>query len=529
MENQITVNNYKELLSPGIKNNPSRFLELLECLDSSAPNRETALIIKKAMDIQKDSVVWFLLKKSFRLAAFKLKGTAFKISLAGLEKLLHSPDRLDDLALAITSVNQAEAFLASDYFKTANWKEYPTQVLPCFCVFFKNYGNSQDCEDLLELTRHPNPIVIAAAVEAIKKLDTGSMRSIIAPLIQKNAEQKDLAAIESLYATNVNYDSSNISNESKEYYVENHKLILDTLKNSDSEREITRILRLIKKYGTEEDAEAVKPFLTNDKPDIVRASIKVLEKLDTEYLCVYLPQLLQDKNSKVRLTATKAFQSIDKDRVANMVISLLKSLNVKQRSLGITTAMLVDFESIREPLLNSFAKENSEELLENIGLVLAANPYRELVRDAYFAHRSSKTLLKKQREKIIDLLSEKVSALLGGNPWPKELIAEAKTIYEDYAKNSKPIPQETEEKQNKVRVDPNASKPSGFYKNLKPLPKIESESVATNTASEKSDVSLLEKLGLKGLSIKSFAIILFFGLGAIFWGIFIVVLIMKMF
>ena len=225
MENQITVNNYKELLSPGIKNNPSRFLELLECLDSSAPTRETALIIKKAMDIQKDSVVWFLLKKSFRLAAFKLKGTAFKISLAGLEKLLHSPDRLDDLALAITSVNQAEAFLASDYFKTANWKEYPTQVLPCFCVFFKNYGNSQDCEDLLELTRHPNPIVIAAAVEAIKKLDTGSMRSIIAPLIQKNAEQKDQAAIESLYATNVNYDSSNISNESKEYYVENHKLI----------------------------------------------------------------------------------------------------------------------------------------------------------------------------------------------------------------------------------------------------------------------------------------------------------------
>lgn len=529
MENQIGINNYKELLSPEIKNNPSRFLELMENIDSSTPTRESALILKKAMELQKDSVLWFLLKKSFRLAAFKLKGTAFKISLAGLEKLLHSPDRLDDLALAITSVNQAEAFLASDYFKTANWKEYPTQILPCFCVFFKNYGNSQDCEDLLELTRHPNPVVIAAAVEAIKKLDTGSMRSIIAPLIQKNAEQKGSEAIESLYATNVNYDSSNISNESKEYYVENHKLILDTLKNSDSEREITRILRLVKKYGNEEDAEAVKPFLINDKPDIVRAAIKVLEKLDSEYLCIYLPQLLQDKNSKVRLTATKAFQSIDKDSIANMVISLLKSLNVKQRTLGITTAMLMDFERIREPLLNLFSKENNEELLEKIGLVLAANPYRELVRDAYFAHKASKTLLKKQREKIIELLSEKVSSLLGGNPWPKELIEEAKKIYEDYTKNAKPVAQETVEQEDKTKVDPNASKAQGFYKNLKPLPKIDSDIKALNPSVEKSDESLIAKLGLKGLSIKSFAIILFFLSGAILWGILLVVVIMKMF
>ena len=39
-----------------------------------------------------------------------------------------------------------------------------------------------------------------------------------------------------------------------------------------------------------------------------------------------------------------------------MVLSLLKSLNLKQRNIGITTAMLVDFFKIKE---NNF-KENKK-------------------------------------------------------------------------------------------------------------------------------------------------------------------------
>ena len=286
MENQKAKYNLQELLSPNIINNPSRFLEILEYEDSIVPTRESALIIKKAMAVQKDPVLSFLLKKSFRLAAFKLKGAAFKISLTGLDKLLRSPDRLDDLALAVTSVEKAEAFMASDFFKSANWKYFPTEILPCFCYFYKKHGNSQDLDDLLELTRHPNPTVIAAALEALKKLDTGSLRSIIQPLIQKQSENKESAALENLYVANANYDSSNISNESKEYYKENHQLIIDTLQNGTSDLETVRILRLIKKYGNEQDVNYVKPFLIKDKPDVVRAAIKVLEKFDPEYLCI---------------------------------------------------------------------------------------------------------------------------------------------------------------------------------------------------------------------------------------------------
>jgi HEAT repeat protein len=531
VENQKAKYNLQELLSPNIINNPSKFLEILEYTDSIVPTRESALIIKKAMAVQKDPVLSFLLKKSFRLAAFKLKGAAFKISLTGLDKLLRSPDRLDDLALAVTSVEKAEAFMASDFFKSANWKYFPTEILPCFCYFYKKHGNSQDLDDLLELTRHPNPTVIAAALEALKKLDTGSLRSIIQPLIQKQSENKESAALENLYVANANYDSSNISNESKEYYKENHQLIIDTLQNGTSDLETVRILRLIKKYGNEQDVNYVKPFLIKDKPDIVRAAIKVLEKFDPEYLCIYLPQLLQDKNPKVRLTATRAFQSIDSESVINMVLSLLKSLNVKQRTIGITTAMLVDFNMVRDAYLQAFSKETSEDLLEKIGLVLAANPDRELVKDLYFAHKSSKTLLKAQREKIIELVSEKVSFSLGGNPWPKELILEAKNLYETAQKEGV-SPSPTDETKDSNNTTAENVKPSGFYRNTKantpPINNGKPKDLYA-TASEIKIEPIQEKSGWSTLNSKAKITIIFLCFGAIFWGILIVAVVMKVF
>ena len=526
MENQKAKYNLQELLSPNIINNPSRFLEILEYEDSIVPTREAALIIKKAMAVQKDPVLSFLLKKSFRLAAFKLKGAAFKISLTGLDKLLRSPDRLDDLALAVTSVEKAEAFMASDFFKSANWKYFPVEILPCFCYFYKKHGNSQDLDDLLELTRHPNPIVIAAALEALKKLDTGSLRSILQPLIQQHSnKQKDSEALEKLYASNASYDSSNISNESKEYYIENHKLILDTLQSGTSDIETVRILRLIKKYGDEEDVNYVKPFLIKDKPDIVRAAIKVLEKLDPEYLCIYLPQLLQDKNTKVRLTATRAFQSIDSESVINMVLSLLKSLNVKQRTIGITTAMLVDFNMVRDAYLMAFSKETSEDLLEKIGLVLAANPDRELVKDLYFAHKASKTLLKAQRESIIEMVSEKVSFALGGSPWPKELVIEAQDLYEAAQKGGL-SPTSVIEVESVKTSSPAVKKPTSLYNSSK-IVKTNISKFATINTSANQDESVLERSGWSSLNSKAKMTILIMVFAAIFWGILIVFVIMK--
>ncbi|MBR4330622.1 MAG: hypothetical protein IKP71_12320 [Candidatus Riflebacteria bacterium] len=266
----------------------------------------------------------------------------------------------------------------------------------------------------------------------------------------------------------------------------------------------------------------------NNKGDLEKAiqNYNIATKLDPEYLCIYLPQLLQDKNTKVRLTATRAFQSIDSESVINMVLSLLKSLNVKQRTIGITTAMLVDFNMVRDAYLMAFSKETSEDLLEKIGLVLAANPDRELVKDLYFAHKSSKTLLKAQREKIIEMVSEKVSFSLGGSPWPKELVIEAQDIYEAAQKEGVSSPSVIEVESEKTS-SPAVKKPTSLYNSAKVVKTNISKFATINTNKDQPEESFLEKSGWSALNTKAKMTIIILLLGAVFWGILIVVVVMR--
>lgn len=539
MESPKAKFDVKELLSPSIEKNCSRFLEILEQFDSTFPTREEALILKKAFALQKNPVLSFLLKKSFRLALFKLKKTSFKISMDGLEKLLKAPDRLDDLALAITTLNAADAFIASDYFKQVNWKTYPTEILPCFCIYFKNFGNFTDLDDLFELTRHPNPVVIAAAVEAIKRHDTGSLRAIVEPLIQNQSTQVNTEAIENLYIENRNHDSNNIANQSREYFKENRELLLESLKSNNSELEKIRILRLIKKFGNVEDAEFVKPLLIKEKPDVVRAAIKVLERLDADYLCIYLPQLLQDKSAKVRLTATRAFQHIDKSSVVSLVLNMISSLNAKQRGIAITTAMLVDFSQVRTALLTAFGAESNAELLENLSLVLAANPDRDLVKDMYIAHKTSKTLLRNERVKAIEMVSEKVSIALNNSVWPKELMKEAEDNYKSLIEASKndalqavsaPVKNTPSTKtagtQSKPVINSKASKNATaalFTKNPRKIEKTAEE----NQESEKKS-GFLDSIGWNKYSTKAKIMMVMIPLIVIAWTLMIILVIFKL-
>ena len=508
---------YQELLSPDISKKPSRFLEILEEFDNSFPTRDSALIIKKAMGLHNDPVLSFLLKKSFRIAVFKLKGTKIKNSIAGLTKLLHSPDRLDDLALAISTVEKAEAFLAIDYLKEANWKEYPTEILPCFCIFFKNNGNSQDCEDLLELTRHPNPIVIAAAIEAIKKLDTGSLRSVLEPLInQKNTNSKEAEVIEHICASNINHDSSNIANESEEFFIENHQLLIDRLKDSNSDLETVRILRLFRKFGTEEDIPVVKPFLTKNKPDIVRAAIKVFEKLDKEYLSIYLPQLLQDKSPKIRLTAARVFQTIDKDSVIEVVQGFLSSNKPEQRNIGITTGLLADFEQVREQFLLAFAKETNSDLLEKLSLVIAANPDIQLVKDVYITCLETKGKVSQEHLSAIEMIAEKVSISLGGDPTGKELIENAISSAETLKS------QKSKEELSEKNLNQTKSPVKSDYSIKK-----------TNKSDAEAPKSVEPKSGFEkfwgSISPKGKTILVFIILGITLWGLLFATLLLRMF
>jgi hypothetical protein len=209
-------------------------------------------------------------------------------------------------------------------------------------------------------------------------------------------------------------------------------------------KELAAAINLLGKFGNEEDAEKIKPYFKSDKPDIICAAIKAMSKLDQEFLCLYLPQFMQDKNGKVRMTATRSLVSIDRESIRSLLTSLLSSAKVQQRSLGISTSMLVDFNIVRVPLIKCLSKETSVELVEKIGMVLSANPDRELLLEAYKAYKTGRSSLRVEYLQAVEMIADKLSIVLNKSETPQELLEEAEKIYE--AEKKAHIDRELEEK-----------------------------------------------------------------------------------
>jgi HEAT repeat protein len=608
----------QELLAGLTGDNGTLALDYLEEIDGKTPSRTEAQILKKAYSIVRNPVLSFQIKKSLRLAAFRLKNTKFKVSLEGMEKLLKDPARIDDLALAIATVEPAEAFMAADLIRQANWQNFATEILPSFCRFFKFHGGIQDSNALQELTRHPDPTVITAALSALEKIDPENLQGIIVPLLNSPLTVVKAQAIQAFYRWNkhqalqhllkmlfskneqdvilalhhANYfpyaeleshlirlltevtsppilmrisqifknnanpdlpfriywvnrslegqhqslvkgillgvvrslaDKKLIDISAQEYLnqlkekVRKEELELikksckiegeadsedidsllpsieetqappraksqtipekqprveppidfstyDSLKeqekvqflarikakdfkefneqivniyNKASGKELAAIVNLFGKFGGEAYAEKVKKHIKSDNPDIICAVIKALGKLDSEFLCLYLPQFMQDRNGKIRMTATRTFVTIDRESIKSLLTSLLTSPNVKQRSLAISTSMLVDFNIVRSPLIETLAKENSVELLEKIGMVLAANPDREVLLDTYRAYRRGKQTMKAEFKQIVEMVADKLSIVLNKINTAEELLSEAEALYEEEIKAEK--------------------------------------------------------------------------------------------
>jgi hypothetical protein len=137
------------------------------------------------------------------------------------------------------------------------------------------------------------------------------------------------------------------------------------------------------------------------------------------------------------MTATRTFVTIDRESIKSLLTSLLTSPNVKQRSLAISTSMLVDFNIVRSPLIETLAKENSVELLEKIGMVLAANPDREVLLDTYRAYRRGKQTMKAEFKQIVEMVADKLSIVLNKINTAEELLSEAEALYEEEIKAEK--------------------------------------------------------------------------------------------
>jgi HEAT repeat protein len=191
-------------------------------------------------------------------------------------------------------------------------------------------------------------------------------------------------------------------------------------------REAASIINAMGKFGEPSNAEIIKPYLTNEDPNIVCAAIKALSKLDSDYLCLYLPQYMQDKNGKIRMTATRVFMSIDRESIKSLVASLLNSSSLKQRTLGVSTSTLVDFNLVKEALIDALANEKSIELIEKMGVVLAANPDRELLNKTYAKVEASSASLKDEKREVLSQIAEKLSISLNKISSPEELLKQAK-------------------------------------------------------------------------------------------------------
>ncbi|HNW37057.1 MAG TPA: hypothetical protein PKM25_19105, partial [Candidatus Ozemobacteraceae bacterium] len=166
-----------------------------------------------------------------------------------------------------------------------------------------------------------------------------------------------------------------------------------------------------------------RPYLTKENPEEVCAAIDALAKLDSEYLCIYLPQLMQNKNGKIRMNATRAFVGIDRDQIKSLVSSLLLSNSARQRVLGIPAAMLVDFGLVREPLLKAFNSETMPELIDKIGYILCSNPDREILHSVYLSTHASTGPIAEQKHQIMTQVAEKLSIALDKLSTPEELVA----------------------------------------------------------------------------------------------------------
>lgn len=627
----------QELLAGLTGEHGSLAITLLEDLDSRVPTRSEAETLKRAYETVKDPVLSFQIKKSLRLAAYKLKKTAFKVSLAGIQKLLEDHNRIEDLALGITTIETAEAFLAADHFRQADWASFPAPILPSFCHFFKKHGGIEDSQVLQNLTRHPDPTVITAAICALEKLDPGNLQGIIIPLLHSPKNEVKAQAIQAFYRWNksealkhllklmfsenenevilalhhasffpypeiephlirlltmvsnpsilmrvsqifkanantdlpfrlfwvnrsldgqhqslvkgillgvvrsladkklisvsiqdyltqlkekvraeelrILKDTCKVDNDETEEIalpsieviqappavttntvpietepvgeaispvitaVSEAKIPVTQIKNpevefdnyaslSDQDRiqllaranasffknnrprllsmfaeaqgkELASLINLFGKFGQSEDSERIKKYFKSDNPDVVCASIRALATLDPEYLCLYLPQFMQEKNGKVRMTATRVFVGIDRDRIRSLISSLITSNQLKQRMLGVSAAMLVDFNIIREPLLEAMSRETSEEIIEKLGIVLSSNPDRELLNSVYKISKTARTSLREEITKAVIMLAENLSKALNHISTPDELLAEATKAYEEEKKQLK--------------------------------------------------------------------------------------------
>ncbi|MFZ2960701.1 MAG: HEAT repeat domain-containing protein [Candidatus Ozemobacteraceae bacterium] len=77
--------------------------------------------------------------------------------------------------------------------------DFPEEVLPFILGMFKQYGSREDLPAIEELCRHSNPRVLAAAIEALEKINPDDLKAFIVPLLINSSTGIQSKAIRILY------------------------------------------------------------------------------------------------------------------------------------------------------------------------------------------------------------------------------------------------------------------------------------------------------------------------------------------
>lgn len=95
----------------------------------------------------------------------------------------HPQDDPLRLALLLENLPPEKQALAAMTLTEARWETFPDAVLPFVLGFLRVHGSPDQVPVIETLCRHPDPRVLAAAVEALERLHPASLETLIVPLL----------------------------------------------------------------------------------------------------------------------------------------------------------------------------------------------------------------------------------------------------------------------------------------------------------------------------------------------------------
>lgn len=137
----------------------------------------------------------------------------------------------------------------------------------------------------------------------------------------------------------------------------------------------TAALNALRKYSDDRRLLEVAGKALNEKaPELIMAGLRLLEKIDASQLQDRLPALLANADPLVRGRAIRLILKSDPDKAVATLIHMLQSTDASNRVQATGNLMLVPFERVCKPLLETLRKESLPDIARQILAVFLANP-----------------------------------------------------------------------------------------------------------------------------------------------------------